>query len=125
MVCTLYHTDEAQIKGIIPGENGLSISYKELLAAKELLDIPDKASLKEIKTLYYQQIRKWHPDRCPEDERTCREMSGKINAAYEIISEYCSNYLYSFSDEVIREYMSDEDWWFERFGSDPVWRQKK
>ncbi len=48
-------------------------------------------------------------------------MTKNIITAYKIIVEYCNNYKYSFDKEEIQKYLSDEDWWFKRFGNDPLW----
>jgi len=48
-------------------------------------------------------------------------MTRKIIAAYEIITVYCENYKYSFAREEVRRYLSVEEWWFDKFGNDPLW----
>jgi DnaJ-class molecular chaperone len=97
------------------------VTYREIIMAKELLDLPEQASLKEIKAHYRRLLRQWHPDRCREDIEKCEEMTGRITSAYACIRGYCDQYKYSFASEEIKKYMSVEDWWFERFGSDPHW----
>jgi hypothetical protein len=44
-----------------------------------------------------------------------------IIAAYNTIIDYCNQYSFSFSQEEIRLHFSEEEWWSERFGNDPVW----
>ena len=99
------------------------MTSKEIIKAKDILGLPEKASKKEIKACYTTLIKKWHPDRWTEDQKivTYNEMTAKINAAYKIIQTYCDEYQYSFREQEIRSYMSREEWWFERFGSDPLW----
>jgi hypothetical protein len=48
-------------------------------------------------------------------------MTAQLNAAYAVIRAYCNEYQFSFREQDIRKYMSKEEWWFERFGSDPLW----
>ena len=98
-----------------------TIKYKDILNAKELLNLPERASMKEIKTNYKTLIAKWHPDKCEKNKDECKEMTIKIVAAYKIITAYCKQYKYSFAKEEVKQYLSEEDWWFERFGDDPIW----
>jgi hypothetical protein len=35
--------------------------------------------------------------------------------------EYCNNYKFSFSKEEIEKYISAEEFWGKKFGSDPIW----
>jgi hypothetical protein len=35
--------------------------------------------------------------------------------------EYCQQYQYSFSEESVKRHQSSEEWWFARFGVDPIW----
>jgi len=95
--------------------------FQEIDAARKLLKLPEKATLEEIKTSYRNRIMEWHPDRCRHPVEQCTEMTAKIVAAYRVLIDYCSNYQYSFSLDVVREHLSGEDWWLERFGQDPVW----
>ncbi len=97
------------------------MKYKDILEARELLGLPERASMDEIKSSYRRLVSLWHPDRCREDKERCDEMTRKIIAAYEIIAAYCENYRYSFTEEEVRRYLSAEEWWFEKFGNDPLW----
>jgi preprotein translocase subunit Sec63 len=99
----------------------LKSKYREIIEAKNLLNLPERASMKEIKSNYRELIGQWHPDKCNESDEKCNEMTRKIIAAYDIIVGYCNQYQYSFSKEEIKIYLSDEEWWFERFGNDPIW----
>jgi len=99
----------------------LTIKYQNIMEAKEVLNLPDRASMKEIKSNYRALINKWHPDKCKENHEQCNEMTRKINSAYDIIITYCNHYKYSFAEDEVRTYLSAEEWWFERFGNDPLW----
>jgi DnaJ-class molecular chaperone len=99
----------------------LTLKYQDILEAKELLNLSGRVSMKEIKSNYRRLINEWHPDKCREDHERCNDMTRKIVAAYGVIINYCNNYKYSFETEEIRTYLSAEEWWFERFGSDPLW----
>jgi len=93
--------------------------YEQVNAARIMLDLPERATMEEIKSSYRTLIRKWHPDKCEEDAEKCREMTTNIITAYRILNDYCRNYKFSFSEEEVSKYLSAEEWWFERFGKNP------
>lgn len=93
--------------------------YQQINAARLILELPERATMKEIKSNYRALIRKWHPDRCKANKEKCKEMTAKIIAAHKIISDYCNNYKFSFSEEEVSNYLSAEEWWFDRFGKHP------
>jgi DnaJ-class molecular chaperone len=95
--------------------------YQEITKARELLELPERATMEEIKANYRNLIRKWHPDRRKESKKRCTEMTVKIVDAYRTIIDYCNQYRYSFSEDEVRHHLSNEEWWLERFGDDPVW----
>lgn len=95
--------------------------FDDIKAARMLLDLPERATMADIKSQYRILIQKWHPDRCEDDKDTCKEMTARIIAAYRLISDYCKNYEFSFSKEEVSNYFSAEEWWLERFGRNPLW----
>lgn len=99
--------------------------YKEIDAAKCLLELPEQATLADIKKNYRMLLNRWHPDKCKEDTTTCKDMTRKIIAAYRVIMNYCDNYCYSFTKEEIKRQTASEMWWFEQFGEDPVWGNRQ
>ena len=96
-------------------------NVKDIAEAKELLALPERASMAEIKTAYHELLKQWHPDKGDGNPAECNEMTRKINAAYQVISNYCSQYKYSFAPEELERHQSEQDWWTDRFGSDPLW----
>ena len=96
--------------------------YEEITKARKLLELPERATMEEIKTNYRNLIRKWHPDRCKESEEEATKMAARIVAAHGLIMDYCNHYQFSFSKEEVKCHVTEDDWWFERFGDDPVWR---
>jgi DnaJ-class molecular chaperone len=66
--------------------------YQEIVEARTLLDLPERATMEEIKSNYRKLIRKWHPDRCGENSDQCIEMTKKLIAAYETIITNCKHY---------------------------------
>jgi hypothetical protein len=98
--------------------------FEDINAARMLLELPDRASMEEIKSQFRALIQKWHPDRCEADINKCKEMTARIIDAYRLINNYCNNYKFSFSKEEVSNYLSAEEWWLERFGHDPLWSGK-
>jgi DnaJ-class molecular chaperone len=96
-------------------------TYRELAEAKQILGLPDRATLEDIRGAYRSLLKRWHPDTCAEARETCGEKTRQVVAAYRIISAYCEAYQYSFADEDLRRHLSDEEWWLDRFGQDPLW----
>ena len=94
--------------------------YQQITEARKLLELPERATMEDIKRNYRNLINAWHPDRCPQGKEKCTEMTAKIISAYRTIIDYCSSYQFSFSEEEVRHHLSDEEWWFERFGDTPL-----
>jgi len=87
------------------------------MKAKTLLGLRETSSLKEIKTKYKKLMKKWHPDNHKENQEKATQMSAKINAAYEIVMQYCNNYEYAFDEESIKKSTySPSEWWHDKFG---------
>ena len=95
--------------------------YEEITKARKVLELPESATMEEIKICYRRLITKWHPDVCPEKKGLCEKMTIKIMNAYKLIMGYCNHYKFSFSKEEVQKYDSPEEWWFKRFGNDPIW----
>jgi DnaJ-class molecular chaperone len=95
--------------------------YEEITKARNLLELPERATMEEIKASYRNLIRKWHPDRSKESNKKTTEMAARIVAAHGLIMDYCNHYKFSFSKDEVKYHLSEDDWWLERFGNDPVW----
>jgi DnaJ-class molecular chaperone len=95
--------------------------FEEIDAARRLLGLPERATLGEIKAHYRRLVTEWHPDRSRKPVEECTEMTARIAAAYRTLVDYCSHYRYSFSKEEVGNHLSEQEWWFERFGKDPMW----
>ena len=96
-------------------------TYEEITEARKTLNLPEQASMEEIKSSYRRLLTKWHPDTCSENKEICSEMTRKIVNSYRTLLAYCSQYKYSFSKEEVSKYLSAEEWWLNRFGDDPLW----
>ncbi len=90
--------------------------YEELREALEVLSLPHRATLKEIKDRHRELVRRFHPDAGGAEGEQIR----KINEAYRLVSDYCRDYRYSFSREEFLE-QSPEERLREQFGTDPIW----
>ena len=95
--------------------------FQEICAARDILELPERATIQEIKANYKKLLNRWHPDKCSDDIARCNEMTGKITAAYKIIIDYCSRYSFSFSEEEVANYLSEDELWMEQFGNEPLW----
>ncbi|MDX1296084.1 MAG: J domain-containing protein [Sulfurimonadaceae bacterium] len=92
-------------------------SFEQLMKAKTLLGLHDKATLPEIKIRYKNLMKKWHPDKHADNVDEANQMSMKINEAYEIVMHYVGNYEYRFDEEFLKDTtISPQEWWEKRFG---------
>jgi DnaJ-class molecular chaperone len=99
--------------------------FDEISAARKILELPETATMEEIKDRYRTLLTRWHPDKCQQNKAECAEMTRKIILAYKTIMDYCFHYRYSFSEETVKRHRSPEEWWFERFGDVPLWGNGK
>ena len=80
-------------------------NFEEIDEARKLLGLADTATLKQIKQAYRQAAFRHHPDRGKEDE----EMMKRLNWAYKLLRQYCTDYSYPFKEEdVAKTYPHDE-----------------
>lgn len=95
--------------------------FDRLRAARDLLGIPESATLATIKTAYRRRLAHWHPDHHPEAAEEAAEMTRQVIDAYQLLVDYCRFYRYDFSDDEVRRQQAGDDWWTMRFGDDPLW----
>ncbi len=95
--------------------------YEEITAARKILELPETATMASIKSNYRRLLARWHPDKHPDNTEECAETTRKVVAAYETIVDYCLGYRYSFSEDAVKMHLSADEWWFDRFGDDPLW----
>jgi DnaJ-class molecular chaperone len=95
--------------------------YRKLLEAKNVLGLPERASLRAIKSRHRSLLARWHPDTSTENEETCTAMTRREVAAYEVAVEYCERYAFSFSEKEMKRQVPPDDRWMERFFDDPIW----
>ncbi|MBF0183166.1 MAG: J domain-containing protein [Magnetococcales bacterium] len=99
--------------------------YARITAARELLGLAEEATLEQINSQAKTLLKKWHPDTCRDELERCEEMTRELLAAAKLLRDYCAHYRYSFRVEEVEKYLSPEEWWFNRFGQDPVWSSDK
>jgi DnaJ-class molecular chaperone len=85
-------------------------NFNEIEEARKLLRLGEAATLKEIKRAYKALAHRHHPDKHSgtATEQT-QETMKRLNWAYQLLTEYCADYKYSFREEdVARTYPHDE-----------------
>jgi len=98
--------------------------WQRIVAAKALLGLGDLASMREIKEAYRRCAKEAHPDMAAAGIPSASMQ--EINAAYAVLLEYCLNCRIPLLPSVAsEEAMDPEDWWFDRFGEDPLWGRKR
>jgi len=92
--------------------------WEEIEKARKILKLPKKTTRKEIIENYRKLAKEYHPDHGGSEE-----LIKKLNYAYEILMEYCDNYLIDLEAKEIN--LDPKDWWLNRFGEDPIWGKKR
>ncbi|AEH22827.1 heat shock protein DnaJ domain protein [Thermodesulfobacterium geofontis OPF15] len=92
--------------------------WEEIEEARKILKLPKKTTRKEIIENYRKLAKEYHPDHGGSEE-----LIKKLNYAYEILMEYCDNYLIDLEAKEID--LDPKDWWLNRFGEDPIWGKKR
>jgi len=97
------------------------IAFEDLTRARELLGLPVKASLPEIRASYKQKLKEVHPDKRPVSEAAeADEETRRLVRAYEILMTYVAQYPYSFSEKQYKEVRrQDPTWAVTRFWDKP------
>ena len=85
-------------------------SFAEIEEARKLLGLSETATLKEIKSAYRRIAHRHHPDkRGSGTKANSEETMKRLNWAYKLLMDYCSDCKYSFKEEdVARTYPHDE-----------------
>lgn len=96
------------------------MTYADLQEALRILDLGDRASLKEVKTRHRELVKRHHPDTGHVNDP---EIIRKVNAAYRIVSDYISVYRFSFAKNEFYEQNPEERIWMQ-FADDPLWGRK-
>ena len=94
--------------------------FDKITRARRVLELPENATMEEIRGNYKRLLKKWHPDMHNQLEKS-HDMTKKIIWAYKIISDYCQKFRFPFAQEDVEKYISGNEWWFKRFGNDALW----
>jgi len=94
-----------------------------IIAARELLELGETATLDEIKKAYRAKAKIHHPDTSDSDRKD-EDVMQRLTEAYRVLLDYCENYRFPLvPDEDIP--LDDNEWWMNRFGNDPLWGKKR
>jgi hypothetical protein len=94
--------------------------WREITAARELLALPEQATLAEIKKAYRRLAKKHHPDLAGSGGAADGSEMRRLVAAYQLLMAYCREYRFPLAPGADQP-LEGEDWWMERFGDDPLW----
>ena len=73
---------------------------EQIEEALETLHLPKLITKEEIKRQYRYLTKKYHPDRCTEDDEKIK----RINEAYALLMRYIEEFRYTFDeDEIARQ----------------------
>lgn len=89
-----------------------------IIAAAELLNLGESATLAEIKKAYRAKAKLHHPDTAGSEEE--RIEMHRLTEAYEVLLNYCQNFRFPLTPDE-ESLLDDHDWWMDRFGDDPLW----
>jgi len=95
--------------------------WEKILAARQLLELGNAASLEEIREAYRRKAKQHHPDTVPvapgQEPPVAMHL---LTEAYQTIIGYCHTYRIPLEPGDNNQ-DDDEDWWMKRFGQDPLW----
>lgn len=97
------------------------MTYQELQEALAVFALGERATLAQVKARHRELAKRHHPDRGGSKDP---EAMRRVNAAYRVLLEYCTNYRYCFSEEEFLEQVPAERL-RRQFGWDPVWGGKE
>lgn len=93
--------------------------WQELAAARDLLGLGERATIKEVKQAYRRLSKEHHPDTAGQGGAPVA--MHEITAAYQTVVRHCEQYPIPLSREESDEPLDGEEWWMDRFGQDPLW----
>ncbi len=96
----------------------IKTKWKEIEEARKILKLPKKTTRKKIIENYRRLVKKYHPDHGGDED-----LIKKLNFAYQVLMQYCDNYLINLEPE--ENNLNPEEWWFKKFGEDPIWGKKE
>ena len=97
------------------------MTYRELKLALEIFGLGERVTLREIKSRHRELVKLHHPDAGNADHP---EQIRKVNAAYQVLLDYVSQYSFSFSEEEFYE-QNPEEGMRRQFMDDTLWGNAK
>jgi DnaJ-class molecular chaperone len=97
------------------------MTYQDLQDALAVFGLGERATLAQVKARHRQLAKSHHPDLGGDDDP---EAMRRINAAYRVLFDYCTNYRYCFSEAEFLEQCPAERL-RRQFSWDPVWGGKQ
>jgi curved DNA-binding protein CbpA len=86
------------------------VNFNEIDEARRLLGLGEAATLKEVKSAYRRLAYRHHPDKRGSPTAESEQMMKKLNRAYKLLTDYCTDYKYSFKEEdIARTYPYEEE----------------
>jgi hypothetical protein len=93
----------------------------DLEKARQLLELENAATRKEIREAYRRAAQRWHPDKAASDKsEACHQRMLEINEAYHYILAFLENYRYRL-EEAPAARDDYEAWWNSQFGQSMGW----
>ncbi len=94
------------------------LTPEALEQARAVMELGHDPTISDIKAAYRSLAKRYHPDRCPDEEAAwCHEKMVEINAAYRLLLA-CHHV--SSEDIKAEEKQEYEQWWWKHFGDGPV-----
>ena len=96
------------------------MTFSDLHEARHVLNLRERATLKEIKARHRELVKRYHPDTGNEQDQ---ENIRKVNAAYRVLLDYVADYRFSFDEEEFFA-QNPEEHLRRQFMDDPLWGKK-
>ena len=77
------------------------MDFERIDEARRLFELGEEATLGEIRAVYHDLVRKYHPDQNP--DHLAKEEFKKIERAYAMLTNYCEHYPCSFRKEDVEK----------------------
>ncbi|HDQ44130.1 MAG TPA: J domain-containing protein [bacterium] len=88
--------------------------FKQIDEARKTFGLPESATLEEIKNAYRRLAIRYHPDKCPEEDKShCEAEFRKVTRARDLLLHYCAGYRFSFRREDVEGVRLDEEFGYD------------
>jgi len=93
------------------------MTYQELSSAREVFGLSERITLQELRSRHRELVKLHHPDAGNDEDS---EPIRKINAAYQLLLDYVTQYSFSFTEEEFYQ-QNPEESLRRQFMDDPLW----